>query len=682
MTPPVTNMTNRIAQVPSIGFLVGTVGLTIVSAGAQAGNLVDIGAATAHAINNTGQVALDQGIYSSGTITPLPILPGVTTPASALAINASGKVAGTALAPASGFLPAGSVPIAYDGTTLTDISMLLPAYLSRAELDPGSATGINSSNLVVGWYADALDIHGFRHGFTYSSGTVTNIDVPCSVASSTATGTCSDVVDNYPYGINTTGQIAGSVDFSRNAPQDHAYAYIDSNGSWTTLGVGASYALNDSGQVTGTLTTANGTSAFLYANGTTTDLGTLAGGKNSTGYAINATAQVVGSSDFTASTATHGIFYNGVMTDLNSMIDSADPLRTFVTLTDARGINDSRVIVANGVDSRDSLTHAYLLQAPFIDLAPGSLTFASTTVGATAAAQSVTVSNAGAAALPLGTVSTSSNFSIQNNDCGTSIAAGSHCTIGVAYTPIVAGQSNGGLTVPTAGTNFVVALSGTSPLAATLTASSATATVGSQITLTWTSSAGSTCAATGGSPNSSPPFSGSIQPNGSTMLTETAPGTVNYGIHCTAPGATAADPVAAVTWTWPAVTATVSASPTTITEGGSTTLTWGSTNATSCTATGGEPGDGWSGTKATSGTQSLPESFKLASSSVTLTFGITCTSSASSLSAQASADVVVNDPPATSGGGGGGALDLLSLGALLGVWKLRRRMTGTATRSA
>jgi hypothetical protein len=67
---------------------------------------------------------------------------------------------------------------------------------------------------------------------------------------------------------------------------------------------------------------------------------------------------------------------------------------------------------------------------------------------------------------------------------------------------------------------------------------------------------------------------------------------------------------------------------------------------------------------------------------VTLTFGITCTSSASNLSAQASADVVVNDPPATSGGGGGGALDLLSLGALLGVWKLRRRMTGTATRSA
>ncbi|MHB8660982.1 MAG: choice-of-anchor Q domain-containing protein, partial [Minisyncoccota bacterium] len=48
--------------------------------------------------------------------------------------------------------------------------------------------------------------------------------------------------------------------------------------------------------------------------------------------------------------------------------------------------------------------------------------------------------------------------------------------------------------------------------------------------------------------------------------------------------------------TTPAPIITLSASPTSVTSGGSSTLTWSSTNATSCTASG-----GWTGTKATSG---------------------------------------------------------------------------------
>jgi hypothetical protein len=49
----------------------------------------------------------------------------------------------------------------------------------------------------------------------------------------------------------------------------------------------------------------------------------------------------------------------------------------------------------------------------------------------------------------------------------------------------------------------------------------------------------------------------------------------------------------------PVPTASLGAAPTSIASGGSSTLTWSSTNATSCTASG-----GWSGAKATSGTQS------------------------------------------------------------------------------
>ncbi|NTV44438.1 MAG: hypothetical protein HGA67_01950 [Candidatus Yonathbacteria bacterium] len=55
----------------------------------------------------------------------------------------------------------------------------------------------------------------------------------------------------------------------------------------------------------------------------------------------------------------------------------------------------------------------------------------------------------------------------------------------------------------------------------------------------------------------------------------------------------------AVSWS-NAPSADISASPNPVTRGSSTTLTWSSTDATSCTASG-----GWSGTKATSGTQTV-----------------------------------------------------------------------------
>ena len=64
-------------------------GFVLGPAAANAQNLLtDLGVATGHAINNSGQIALDQGIYSNGTITPLPAVPGGSTPAAALGINA------------------------------------------------------------------------------------------------------------------------------------------------------------------------------------------------------------------------------------------------------------------------------------------------------------------------------------------------------------------------------------------------------------------------------------------------------------------------------------------------------------------------------------------------------------------------------------------------------------------
>jgi hypothetical protein len=119
---------------------------------------------------------------------------------------------------------------------------------------------------------------------------------------------------------------------------------------------------------------------------------------------------------------------------------------------------------------------------------------------------------------------------------------------------------------------------------------------------------------------------------------------------------------------------TLTASPSTVTVGNPTTLTWSSANATSCVATGGGPNDGWPGIRPTSGSVQITEPYALSTPSVTLTFTITCTSSASGESASASATVVENAAPAKSGGGGGGAFDAMSLLSLLAFLWVRRRL--------
>ena len=87
---------------------------------------------------------------------------------------------------------------------------------------------------------------------------------------------------------------------------------------------------------------------------------------------------------------------------------------------------------------------------PAVTLAPTSLTFASTTVGSTSGAQSVTLTNAGNAALSVSSITITgtnpSDFG-ETNNCGTSVAAGANCSISVTFTPAVTGTLTASLSV-------------------------------------------------------------------------------------------------------------------------------------------------------------------------------------------------------------------------------------------
>jgi hypothetical protein len=166
--------------------------------------------------------------------------------------------------------------------------------------------------------------------------------------------------------------------------------------------------------------------------------------------------------------------------------------------------------------------------------------------------------------------------------------------------------------------------------AVTLTATAATIPSGSTSTLKWSSKNVTSCARSGG-------WSGVEAASGSLVVSPLS--TTTYILACTNSAGTAQSATKVTVNSAappPAPTATLKAGAASISSGGSTTLTWSSTNASSCTASG-----GWTGTEAASGAKSV-------SPSATTTYTLDCTGSGGK--AQVSATVTVNGsgrPPAT-----------------------------------
>ena len=94
---------------------------------------------------------------------------------------------------------------------------------------------------------------------------------------------------------------------------------------------------------------------------------------------------------------------------------------------------------------------------------PTLLTFPVVAVGQTSAAQSVTITNSTSDAIASLAVSTAAPFSVSQNGCTGSLAAGANCTVAVVFAPTVGGAASGSLTVSSnaVATPATVTLSGT-----------------------------------------------------------------------------------------------------------------------------------------------------------------------------------------------------------------------------
>ena len=103
---------------------------------------------------------------------------------------------------------------------------------------------------------------------------------------------------------------------------------------------------------------------------------------------------------------------------------------------------------------------------PTYTTSPTSLSFGNELTNVASAPKSVTVTNTGAVALPITSITLSSSGSqpfSQTNTCGSSVAAGANCTINVVFNPASVGAATATLSINAgngAGTQ-TVGLSGT-----------------------------------------------------------------------------------------------------------------------------------------------------------------------------------------------------------------------------
>ena len=178
------------------------------------------------------------------------------------------------------------------------------------------------------------------------------------------------------------------------------------------------------------------------------------------------------------------------------------------------------------------------------------------------------------------------------------------------------------------------------PPAITFNAQPTLLTPGGSTTLTWNVANATSCAASGGTGSDGWSGTEPLTSSGTTMGPIATVGTYTYTLTCTGAGGVNSQNASIVVSsnpTPPAVTVSVNVSPATIIAGQSALLSWSTTNATSCIASG-----SWGGTQATTGS-----AFSTGTLSVAAVYSYTLTCTGPGGSGSATATLTANPAIAT-----------------------------------
>jgi probable HAF family extracellular repeat protein len=278
--------------------------------------------------------------HSSGSVARLPSVDGSADTVMANGINDAGKISGWSGQNAVVWLVSGGYSL-----------------LTTADGSAAQAEGINQQGQVAGSHA-AGHADGFPTAWDQNGA---EMQLDGGIGSAIA--------------VSDQGLVVGDAAVSGSYPSwgpQHATAWhgaaITDLGTLTGDNISSAQGVSDSGEIVG-LSQGDHSHAVLWGtDGAITDIGSLGGSTPSDASAagINHTGEIVGRSAVGTGADGSESFHAFVvvedkMQDLNAMIDPSSPIASFVTLTDAAAINCNGDIAANGLDSRDQRTHAYLL---------------------------------------------------------------------------------------------------------------------------------------------------------------------------------------------------------------------------------------------------------------------------------------------------------------------------------
>ena len=167
------------------------------------------------------------------------------------------------------------------------------------------------------------------------------------------------------------------------------------------------------------------------------------------------------------------------------------------------------------------------------------------------------------------------------------------------------GPSSAPASTPATATNAAPAAA-SNPVIVSIGANPTALTAGESTTLTWSSSNASACEASGA-------WGGTVALAGTQLVTPAAAGSYTYTLNCN--GVSSSEVVVVAAALTPLPTVSVSLTPETVSEGQPATLTWSTTNASACTASG-----AWAGNRSTSGAVSVAQAV-----AGTYTYNLACT---------------------------------------------------------
>ncbi len=131
-------------------------------------------------------------------------------------------------------------------------------------------------------------------------------------------------------------------------------------------------------------------------------------------------------------------------------------------LPSAQGDRTGVLTVYGNVEGGQATATLFGVGTPPGDLVlnPVALSFPSTTISGTSAAQNVTVSNTGGSPVTLQTPVVSADFRMVANTCGASLAPSTGCTVSVAFAPTAGGVRSGSLIVAGSSGTLTASLTG------------------------------------------------------------------------------------------------------------------------------------------------------------------------------------------------------------------------------